>query len=71
VPEVADEPQTQIWLVNGEKLTVDGTPEQVVSALDVSAGPGALTKMANGGTLVYINPNHVTHIRGTPGARVG
>jgi hypothetical protein len=62
VPEVADERQTQIWLVNGEKLTVDGTPAQVVSNLDVGAGRGALTKMTSGDNEVYVNPNHVTHL---------
>ena len=54
---------TVLWLVNGERVTVDGDIQQVVSSLD--AGRRTFVELKRGEESVYVHPGHVTHFMNT------
>ncbi len=61
---MAEDQRTQIWLVNGETVTVDGDPEQVIAELD--AAHRGLARLTSRGSDVYVSLAHVTHLRDVP-----
>jgi len=64
-----DGPQSRVWLVNAESVTVLGDVDQVKATLE--KWRGGFAPLEREADKVYVHPQHVTHVEDAAPKRAG